>query len=452
MDEKALIFLSYASPDYDRVHEYYVALLNDGLDPWLDKEKLVAGQSWDFEIKRALSRAVIIVVFLSNNSVTRRGYVQREIKIALDQADAKLHDDIYLIPVLLDEVIIPPQLQAIQVIGVAAEDPYKQLSRAIDEQLKRLGLENSRLQGDPQLRWNMIWHRDKWEGLPGYDTSYQVPRFFSDENPQASELTDVIRGWAAAEAMVQREVKFSQSTEYCNFGQHPFRRMNSWEAACGAPIVQERVVSISYAVHWMGAGAAHPNMHFKTFAFTINPTTQILSLESIFSDSDSAFTVLQNVIRHQLLHDNERFPDQDPNNPELGEEWVNSGTANWSDLSNFVFTEEGIDFLFSPYQVAAYVFGPQFATVKYDEIAKFLHKHYAFALGVEHLQHERLWTPTSQLVTDFIEKPATHDGAEVRATDAAPLNADDGRTMAADSMASDAPLAEESSTVPLCGY
>jgi hypothetical protein len=452
MDEKALIFLSYASPDYDRVHEYYVALLNDGLDPWLDKEKLVAGQSWDFEIKRALSRAVIIVVFLSNNSVTRRGYVQREIKIALDQADAKLHDDIYLIPVMLDEVIIPPQLQAIQVIGVATEDPYKQLSRAIDEQLKRLGLENSRLQGDPQLRWNMIWHRDKWEGLPGYDTSYQVPRFFSDENPQANELTDVIRGWAAAEAMVQREVKFSQSTEYCNFGQHPFRRMNSWEAACGPPIVQERVVSISYAVHWMSAGAAHPNMHFKTFAFTINPTTQILSLESIFVDADSALIVLQNLIRHQLLYNNERFLDQDRNNNELGEEWVSSGTANWGDLRNFVFTEEGIDFLFSPYQVAAYVFGPQFATVKYDEIAKLLQKHYAFALGVEHLQHERLWTSTSQLAADVSEKPTTPDGAEVPATDAGPLSADDGRTNAANARASNAPPAEESSTVPLNGY
>jgi hypothetical protein len=278
MEEKALIFLSYASPDYDRVHEYYVALVNDGLDPWLDKEKLVAGQNWDFEIKRALAKATIIVVFLSENSVTRRGYVQREIKIALDQAEAKLHDDIYLIPVMLDEVIIPAQLQAIQVIGASTDDPYKQLSRAIDEQLKRLGLENIRLQGDSQLRWNMIWHRDTWEGLPGYDTSYQVPRFFSDQNPQASEMTDVIRGWAATEAMEQREVKFSQSTEFCNFGQNPFFRMNTWEASCASPTVRERVVSISYAVHWMGAGAAHPNMHFKTFAFTINPTTQIMSL------------------------------------------------------------------------------------------------------------------------------------------------------------------------------
>ena len=402
MDENALIFLSYASPDYDRVHEYYTALVSDGFDPWLDKEKLVAGQNWDFEIKRALTRAVIIVVFLSENSISRRGYVQREIRIALDQAQAKLHDDIYLIPVMLDEVLIPAQLESIQVIGAASEDPYKQLSRAIDAQLKRLGLENAKLQGDPQLRWNMTWYHDKWEGLPGYDTSYQLPRFFSDQNPQASEITDVIRGWAAAEAMSQRETKFFQSTDHCSFGQQPFFRMNSWEASCNTPVVQERVVSMSYAVWTMGAGAAHPNMYFKTFAFTLNPTTQITSLKSIFSEPDQALCILQDAIRHQLLHDNERFSEQESDGPALDEEWVKSGTETWDDLSNFILMDDGIDFLFSSYQVAAYVYGPQFAKVSYDKVAKLIHRHYAYALGVEHLQHDRPWAFTPAEVAELI--------------------------------------------------
>ena len=388
MDENALIFLSYASPDYDRVHEYFTALVSDGLDPWLDKEKLVAGQNWDFEIKRALARATIIVVFLSENSVSRRGYVQREIRIALDQAQNKLHDDIYVIPVMLDEVPIPPQIESIQVIGATAEDPYRQLSVAIDTQLKRMSLENTRLQGDPKLRWNMIWYRDKWEGLPGYDTSYQLPRFTSEQNPQAGEITDVIRGWAAAEVMAQREVKFYQSSDHCNFGQEPFFRMNSWEASCSTPVVHERIVSMSYAVWTMGAGAAHPNMYFKTFAFTLSPISQIISLKSIFSEPDRALGVLQETVRHQLLHDNERFPAGDPESPELDEEWVNRGTETWDNFSAFIFTEDGIDLFFSPYQVAAYVFGPQFAKVSYDKVAKLIHRHYAFALGIEHLQRD----------------------------------------------------------------
>lgn len=403
MDENAAIFLSYSSPDYERVHEYYAALVAEGLDPWLDKEKLVAGQNWDFEIKRALARAAIIVVFLSENSISRRGYVQREIRIALDQAQNKLHDDIYVIPVMLDEVPIPSQLDAIQVVGPTSEDPYKQLSTAIDTQLKRLGLENAKLQGDPKLRWTMTWYRDSWEGLPGYDTSYQLPRFTSAQTPQASEITDVIRGWATGEAMAQRAVKFSQSTNYCSFGQEPFFRMNTWEASCNTPIVHERVVSISFAVWTMGAGAAHPNMFFRTFAFTLSPVSQISTLDSIFAKPDEALQLIQESVRHQLLYENERIPTEEGAPSELDEEWVNRGTASWNDLANFIFGPEAIELLFSPYQVAAYVYGPQFAKVEYKRLAKMMHRDHAFALGVEHLQHDYTSFMAEKTVTPLAE-------------------------------------------------
>lgn len=388
MDENAAIFLSYASPDCERVREYYAALVADGLDPWFDKEKLVAGQNWEFEIKRALARADIIVVFLSDNSIDRRGYVQKEMRIALDQAQSKLYDDIYVIPVMLDEVQIPPQLAAIQVVMAASEDPYKQLSTAIDAQLKRLGLENAKLQGDPKLRWTMTWYRDLWEGLPGYETSYQLPRFTSEQNPQAHEITDVIRGWVAAEAMAQRDVKFWQSSDHYSFGQDLFFRMNTWEASCNMPIVHGGVVSMSFEVWTMGAGAAHPNMFFKTFAFTLSPVTQITSLQSIFAAPDEALRTIQECVRRQLLYENERFTDEDGPPPLLNEEWVKTGTASWDELANFVFSPDGINLFFAPYQVGPYAFGPQFAKVEYKMLAKLMHRHHAFALGVEHMQRD----------------------------------------------------------------
>ncbi|MCC2601574.1 TIR domain-containing protein [Sphingopyxis yananensis] len=401
-EESAIIFLSYASGDYDRVHEYYAFLVGDGLDPWLDKEKLVAGQNWDFEIKRALRKSAIIVIFLSQNSVTKRGYVQREIAIALDQSQARLHDDIYVIPVMLDDVLIPTQLEAIQVIGIGSDDPRKQLSLAISTQLDRLGLENAKLQGDAKLRWNMTWYRDKWEGLLGYETAYQIPRFFSDQFPQANEISDVIRGWAVDAAMSEREVKFSQESDFYSFGQDPYRRTNTWEAWCNAPVVHERMISITYSVSTMGAGAMHPNQHFKTFSFTLSPMTQVKSLDQIFADTDSAFKVLQEDARHQLMYENDRFIELDDeggvvtsNEPVLDEDWVVSGTSSWSDFCNFIFAESGVEILFPPYQVAAYAFGPQMVKVDYDKLAKFMHKNYAYALGVEYLQRD--WP---QLVAD----------------------------------------------------
>ena len=111
MDDHNLVFLSYASPDRDRVLEFHDYLSSQGFNVWMDKRRLKGGQNWDFQIKRALQQAVVIIVFLSSNSVDRRGYAQREIKLALDQARDKLIDDIYLIPVMLDRGIpIPEQL------------------------------------------------------------------------------------------------------------------------------------------------------------------------------------------------------------------------------------------------------------------------------------------------------------------------------------------------------
>jgi len=166
--------------------------------------------------------------------------------------------------------------------------------------------------------------------------------------------------------------------------------MNSWEASCGTPTVHERIVSMSFAVWTTAVGAAHPNMFFKTFAFTLSPVSQISTLQSIFSEPDEALVVIQRDVRHQLLHANERFPSDEGAAPELDEEWVNRGTASWEDLVNFVFEPDGIEFLFSPYQVAAYVHGPQFAKIEYKKLAKLMHRDYAFALGVEHMQRDRL--------------------------------------------------------------
>ncbi|WP_277982275.1 toll/interleukin-1 receptor domain-containing protein [Sphingomonas faeni] len=101
-DEQPLIFFSYASPDRERVMPYYAFLADRGLNVWIDHKKLLGGQQWDYELRKALDRAAIIIMFVSDNSVNRRGYVQREIRLALTKIEEKLISDIYIIPVLLD--------------------------------------------------------------------------------------------------------------------------------------------------------------------------------------------------------------------------------------------------------------------------------------------------------------------------------------------------------------
>ncbi len=48
------VFLCHARADRDRVHALYDRLTNDGVDAWLDKEKLLPGQDSELEIRKAV--------------------------------------------------------------------------------------------------------------------------------------------------------------------------------------------------------------------------------------------------------------------------------------------------------------------------------------------------------------------------------------------------------------
>ena len=48
------VFLCHAHSDKDAVKALYARLTQDGVDAWLDKEKLLPGQDWELEIRKAV--------------------------------------------------------------------------------------------------------------------------------------------------------------------------------------------------------------------------------------------------------------------------------------------------------------------------------------------------------------------------------------------------------------
>ena len=104
------VFLCHASGDKPPVRDLYKRLVAEGVDAWLDQEKLLPGQNWRSEIPKAVREADVVVVCLSKKSITKEGYVQKEIKFALDIAEEKPEDTIFLIPARLEE--LQPQTEA----------------------------------------------------------------------------------------------------------------------------------------------------------------------------------------------------------------------------------------------------------------------------------------------------------------------------------------------------
>lgn len=109
---KLRVFLCHASNDKPIVRELYQRLKAEGwIDPWLDEEKLLPGHDWDAEIEKAVEAADAVIVLLSNNSVTKEGYVQKELRAVLDVAEYKPEGAIFIIPLRLENCFVPRRLK-----------------------------------------------------------------------------------------------------------------------------------------------------------------------------------------------------------------------------------------------------------------------------------------------------------------------------------------------------
>ena len=125
------VFLCHASGDKPAVRDLYRRLAADGFSPWLDQEDLLPGQKWQVEIPKAVRNSDVVLVCLSQHSINKEGYVQKEIKFALDVADEKPEGTIFLIPLRLEECDVPERLSAWQWVNFYEDDGYTRLVRAL---------------------------------------------------------------------------------------------------------------------------------------------------------------------------------------------------------------------------------------------------------------------------------------------------------------------------------
>ncbi|MDJ0598767.1 MAG: toll/interleukin-1 receptor domain-containing protein [Crocosphaera sp.] len=101
------IFIAHASEDKPQVRELYAKLVEAGYQPWLDEEDLLPEQNWREEIPKALKNSDLFIACLSSTSISKRGYIQREFKMAMEVLAELPPGEIYLIPLKLDDCEIP---------------------------------------------------------------------------------------------------------------------------------------------------------------------------------------------------------------------------------------------------------------------------------------------------------------------------------------------------------
>jgi hypothetical protein len=134
-------FLCHSSSDKVAVRRLYTQLRTaKWIDPWLDEEELLPGENWDLEIRKAVKSSDIVIVCLSRSSVNKEGYLQKEIKHALDIADEKPEGTIYVVPLKLDACDVPDRLSTWQWVNYFEEGGYDRLMKSLQKRATTLGI------------------------------------------------------------------------------------------------------------------------------------------------------------------------------------------------------------------------------------------------------------------------------------------------------------------------
>jgi len=107
MNWNKTIFLAHASEDKEYVRKLYKKLKENNLEPWLDEVDLMPGVKWDDKIKEAIKKSRFFLACLSKHSITKNGYVQKELKVALSELEQKSSNSLYFIPALIEDIELP---------------------------------------------------------------------------------------------------------------------------------------------------------------------------------------------------------------------------------------------------------------------------------------------------------------------------------------------------------
>jgi hypothetical protein len=104
------VFIAYVEEDLRYAKRLYRAFEASGFRPWLDKKKLMPGQNWPRAIETAIQTSDFFVACFSRRASSKRGSFHSELRYALYCAGRVPLDEIFLIPLRLDDCEVPRRI------------------------------------------------------------------------------------------------------------------------------------------------------------------------------------------------------------------------------------------------------------------------------------------------------------------------------------------------------
>lgn len=132
------VFLCHASQDKPRVRSLYAQLKEDGFVPWLDEEDILPGEAWEPAIRNAVRSSHVVLVCVSRQSISKVGFLQKELRFVLEVAEEQPEGAIFIIPLRLDDAELPDRLSKWQRLDYFEDGAHGRLLRALRKRASQL--------------------------------------------------------------------------------------------------------------------------------------------------------------------------------------------------------------------------------------------------------------------------------------------------------------------------
>jgi len=109
-ESRPRVFIAYVEEDLAFARKLYRAFEQNGFRPWLDKKRLMPGQNWPRAIETAIQTSDFFVACFSRRATSKRGSFHSELRYALFCAAKVPLDEIFLLPLRLDDCVVPPRI------------------------------------------------------------------------------------------------------------------------------------------------------------------------------------------------------------------------------------------------------------------------------------------------------------------------------------------------------
>ena len=133
--DRRRVFIVYAREDLDTARKLAVDLKEHGFNPWLDVDEITPGQVWQKAVLRSLEESAAALVLVSEH-LNKKGFVQEELKVALDTLQERQKDLSPVVPVRLDDSPVPERLSHVQWVNLFDKNGLERLFIGLNKIVK----------------------------------------------------------------------------------------------------------------------------------------------------------------------------------------------------------------------------------------------------------------------------------------------------------------------------